>query len=160
MFINVFARQSSLYIFVAQHQPAHSNFISEHFVLSCFLLPVVCTTPVIVHVLYDFDRCFVRVINLTSELLGTFCRLNATESLINSYLFRPKCVARDKMRLPSICQCEKNRDNGPKDRGSAVCQTETSSPDTSRPTVTFWTRLTASCINQRSGRYVLVTNTF
>jgi len=75
------------------------------------------------------------------------CRVNTSESLLNSHLNRPSCVTVE-THLPSVCQCGEST--------APVCVTETTTLDTTKATVTYVTSMTFVCINPTPVRYVLV----
>jgi len=96
--------------------------------------------PVRPWVYYYFRVFLIRV-------LCVFCRSNDRESLLNSHLYPPSCV-KVQTNLPSVCHCGNS--------SVPVCLTETSTLDTTRPTVTYVTGMTGVCINSGRIRYVLV----
>lgn len=72
------------------------------------------------------------------------CRLNDTESLINSHLYRPRCIQVN-TPLPSVCQCG--------DDSAPACVNENSIFDRSLPAVTYLTTMTDTCFHSGRSRY-------
>lgn len=82
-----------------------------------------------------------------SYIVYGWCRLNESDSLINSHIYRPRCVS--VLPVPSICQCVGD--------GSPACVSENFLILRSLPTVTYWTTLTNTCNSPQSRRYLAYT---